>query len=64
VAKVIRPHQLQGANFRAEEPDGENEVDVRVFDLNHFEKKLALIVDMHCRPKGRAVGNRVMRRPP
>jgi len=61
VAKVIRPHQLQGANFRAEEPDGENEVDVRVFDLDHFEKKLALIVDMHCRPKGRAVGNRVMR---
>lgn len=57
----MRPHELKGANVRTEEPDGELEMDVRVFDLDHFEKKLALIVDMHRWLQNRAVVNNLMR---
>lgn len=43
---IVGPHELEGANPWAEESGRALEVDVRVLDLNHFEKKLALMIDM------------------
>jgi hypothetical protein len=55
---------LKGPNFRPAEFDGELQVHVRVFDLNHLEQELALKVDVHRRPQEHAViddlaGNRI-----
>jgi len=50
VLKIVGPDELQGAYLRAADPDGECEMDVRMVDLDDFEEKLALIVDVHGRP--------------
>ena len=43
---VVGPHELQGSNARAEQPDGENQMDVGVVDFDYLEEKLVLIVDV------------------
>ncbi|ORW99110.1 hypothetical protein AWC29_29470 [Mycobacterium triplex] len=54
-ALVVSPHQLQGTDTWAEEPDRELQVDIRMLDLDHFDKKSVLVVDMHCRCEHRTV---------
>ena len=58
---VVGPHELEGAKGLIYEGHGELEVDIRVVDLDHFDQKLTLTVEMHGRLKSRAAIEDVMR---
>lgn len=57
---IVGPYELESANARTTELDGELQVDVRVFDLDHLKKEFALVVDMHSRLQKHAVVDNLM----